>query len=278
MIRTADNDLEILYNYYLGIKEDEFSGGPFEEVELNNYTKTQKPTHNNSCRIESRLTYFMIDFYGKNGFPQVVSDKVYSEKLGEQTTLYRGEWRKEFAQNLVNDQTYHFGAGASGEGIYLTDDKERADVYSSFGGLGDVVEYKIHPNAKIISLNETKEIKKYVVAKIQEKTSNKKPFLGLFAGKKVKSPVKDSVKKQKLDELVDFLININDSELTKCFTDDSEFYGSNLLAVYLGYDCVKRTHCVENLSNVTDYIVLNRNALILRESEYNRLMGEENHK
>ena len=267
-LRRAEMELDILYNYYLDICEDKYSGGPLvSDVSLNQMLKY--PTNNNLPFYNSQLTYFMIDYYRKNTFPQIVSDNIYNNKFKDAITVYRGEKRTEFARILLSEWDYHYGAGAIGDGIYATDYKVRAEAYKRDKRFGELLEFKINPDANIISIDYLNTLIWYVELQTKRK--------GLFNREKISMPPLSPEVENKLNILIKYLDKVRDEGFRKCFINSDSNIGcyrlnkySSLLAVYLGIDAIVCDR------GIKDYAILNRGALVISNSEYNKIMGIQN--
>ena len=257
-LREADSELDAIYNFYLDFNERLDRYGRPRKKEYEDYYDGLP--HGN-FRWEM-FSHFLIDFYNKNGFPEVVNAEDYNDMLSN-ILVFRGERTFKYAGELIDSPTYHYGTGSYGVGIYTTDDLRRAQLFSSGlnGDLSYVIEMALSNDAKILKYEDNILLKNY----LKEKT-NKSIF------KKKSSKIDEEFQTlklmpealEKLNLLIDFLREKKDKKFTEKFIDDK----SNNLAIYLGYDAIERRES----SFCMDYIVFNRGMLMISESEKDRLL------
>ena len=276
MLREANSELEAIYNYYLDMKEDPFSGALFKEPEIlpdGHYVRI--PLNNNMQNSGSRITYYLIDYYRKNGFPKVLDDNSFRNLQLDNydnrkpSVIYRGELKNEYARNLLTDVNYHYGYGTYGDGIYATDSFEMAMTYASAReNGGEFLELTLSPNAKRIKYDNLVSLGAYLNYQILSHKGYPNFRLRKIKKQYERFPnIPDEVK-EKINRLAFFLLKVDDEEFKNAFIPGIN--SPNALAVYLGYDVIDNP-----LDNVrTDYIILNRGAICISKSGYDRVMGE----
>lgn len=233
-------DLDIIYDYYKHVKQIIFDNSLNKQDENGNL--------NNIYNI---MFGYIIDFYQKNGFPQILSDDVY-DKI-ESQEVYRGFKDNEHIGNMLCHYNYHYGNGII-QGMYFTSFKEEALAYTRTGSN--------------ISADENKVLKAKILS------DNYLNYTDLFI---LKSNSVDKIYKscnplfiQKKKDLIEFC----ESRKEEHGDDINEFYSimsrPGVFAVYLGLDYLYR-------ETAKHFIVLNRNIVAIKESEFKKMCEMTTH-
>lgn len=215
---------------------------PSTRFELEEYFKAYKTSN----RDADSIFKFISDTYGCGELPKIVSDEEY-DKL-EAKELYRGSRDISHIKSTFSDTERHYGWGLASSGMHSAETFEQALSYTAGfdNGIADeklVLKFKINSD-KIISI---------------------KKFQKVFTSSP-NSVFKDNTTKEKLLNLLHFLEIIAFDEIF-----DSELYfemfsqDAGKLGIILGFDAIN----TENWHSIT---VLNRGAMIVPKSEYDRIM------
>lgn len=264
MLRQANSELDIIYNFYKDISADEFVGGYCYDDGKDKNSETIFRIFNGNAHYDL-FTNFLMDFYQKNGFMKIISDEEFDKLDG--ILVFRGEHQYEYTKTLINSPTYHYGSGSYGEGIYTTNDIKRAHMFSH-GGRDDmsyVCSYLIDKNAKVLDYGDLVKIYFYLDKNVRKTKLKDKIKLAYKDRHDIQSPELDKETMQRLDNLIAFLNKKGDNNFKKKFTR----FDTNAIAVYLGFDVIERRE--DSFTN--DYIVLNRGMLCISESEKERVMN-----
>lgn len=233
-------DLDIIYKYYKDRKK---------QFLLNEFPKTDE--QGNLYTIQEEMFGFLIDYYHKNGFPNILKDSDYDAL--DKKEVYRGVKDYEHAGNMLCHFNYHYGRGIV-QGMYFSRFKEEALAYTRTNSKDVVDEDKVL-KAKILSgnymgLNKLLEIRRGCISDLERYIEPKYV--------------------QKKKELFDFLKKLREAG----DEDANEFYNimkrPGVLAVYLELDYLIR----EGAKHV---IVFNRNALAVKESDFKKICERTEH-
>ena len=252
----TNNDLDIMYDYYLKLSND-------PEVDKKRYYVTsnnmKKDELGNIMNLENQFYRFMVDYFGFNGFPKVISDEKYNNFNSPE--LYHGFVKMSHPSSYLSHWNYHYGQGYI-SGFFSTDSFKNARKYTvadelSFGyrSKKKVMKLKLNPG-KMIKIDDLEEIASIV---------NKKRDL------------EDSIVLKKYPEFIEELeklriyVKIKSQQEksiknTKGFLDLFTF--SSILAMYLGIDTV----LYKGVYGFDYYIENDRSRVILSQSEAKRFM------
>lgn len=256
-LRQAESELDVIYNFYREITEKPNTGSyGLGGIQVINGRTVVCAFHGN--KHYELFTNFLMDACGKNGFPQELTDKEYKEKDG--IIVFRGEHSHEYARDLVDSPTYHYGTGSYGEGIYTTDEPRRASLFSHCTNFDKsyVYEYMIEENAEFLSYETYEKIIEYFYDKTHKSIFRKNTPMPNIGEEKAK----------RLNELIEYVNKKKDKKFANKFIKGEHKFFSNALAVYLGYDVIERVE--DYFTN--DYLVLNRGVLCVSESEKKKIM------
>ncbi len=226
--------------------------------------------------VRGAVFEYMLDLFNFKGFPQKVENKKFKEINSE--TLFHGYKNFEHGANFLCDNDYHSGVGIT-RGFFLTDDKDEALKYTAVNFPNPIPadENKIL-NVKILSDNfigyDTlcyyRELLYDALTEFRNIKQSNKELLISQANERLNECVSEK-DRTKFVELFDFLEFEVDVESRVAFMD---MFTNNLssIAIYLGYDYIS---CPKNLGKVSCQdgnfmIVLNRSALAVSESEYEK--------
>lgn len=219
---------------------------PSTKFELEEYFKVYKTSN----RDADPIFKFISDIYGCGELPKIVTDEEYG-KL-EAKELYRGSRDISHIASTLSSTERHYGWGLASSGMHSAEKFDQALSYTA--GFNDgtanenlVLKFKIDTN-KIISIKKfqkaftspTNSIFKETFAR--EKFSTLMNFLNIVA----------------FDEIFDFELYL------EMFSQDA-----GKLGIILGYDAIN----TENWHSIT---ILNRGAMTVSKSEYNRIMKLSN--
>lgn len=233
MLRTANSDLDTIYNYYLDLQERFFN--PDDK-----YDSLKNINDDNE-----QFFYFLIAFYGKNKFPKVISDSDWNNVRGIKT--YHGFRKPEHGANFLWDTIYHYGQGTLCLGFFTTTSYEEASDYAYYHSRAyEPLEMKI-PLDNIIELDDLNLL-----------------CDTLYRNKKDLSNIKiDDDRKQKFLQIREFINSKKDNFFKRIIIDNP-----TSLALLLGYDTVKMSMC-----NDTYVVVLNRGNIYVQESDVRRFLN-----
>jgi len=294
-LRQAESELDIIYNFYLEIKDDPYCGGYYTKEILHGKEVHTIPNGNSIESIDV-MNYYLIDFYGKNGFPCVLPDKEF-DKI-KSPIVFRGVSDIKHTQTLLNSIIYHYGKGYFGNGIYFSTSKERALWYTGKKNPieTNIATFKIDSQVKMISNSWINYMIDYVDCATREECKQ-------FNYNHLRPAMTPEIK-QKVDDLIKFINKKNDPVFREFFITERD----SILAPYLGFDVVvnflaenydlkysdEYNHCVGkdcsglNFDIIKDYlnnnhhginyldlVLYNRGALIVSEKEYNRIINSD---
>ena len=255
-IRTAESELDAIYGFYKDITEN-YSNCAYAIGRVGHFRDQISIIDENGNKLNELFTNYLMDLRGMNSFPLVVPDDKYQKHGGIE--VYRGELSYEYAKKLADNWTYHYGTGNFGEGIYTTNSQRRAFYFSKGIGKDDsyVYKFKINENTKILDYESYNNLIEYFQYNTRRWGKRKAQISGF-----------DDEVLMKLDALIDFVNEKKDKNFTAKFVKGKHKLQSNALAVYLGFDAIE----VDDDYFISDFVVLNRGALILSESEKDRII------
>lgn len=233
-LREASCDEEIIYNYYLYLKEK----------------NTQPGTDliRNGKGINKMLYYFVVDYNNKNKTPIIVSDEEY--KNFNSTKLYHGFKNYSHCANILWDPLYHYGEGVWCSGMYATDTIDEAYSYTRDNGIVNkerILDFKIATD-NIASYSFVKNLSNYILNYGYNDWYKKPENLSLEQS-------------EKLDRLMNFLEKVNDLEFRVALVTDR-----STISAWLGFDAIVKPGNMNK--NTINYILLNRGKMVVSESMF----------
>ena len=181
----------------------------------------------------SRLYQFMIKLFGYNEKPKVISNEKFKDL--DAPILYRGVRKQEHAQNLINGDDYHYGAGTQYDGLYSSKEKRIASSYGNF-----IFKMKLSEDAKVSKVV-------YLLDDWYYRNTHKSY---------------DKEKREKAQTLVDFIKCIKSKTQRELFMYIFSKDRTTLL-IYLGFDALIKIN--------GDYVIFNRGKIVFSEREYNKI-------
>ena len=114
-VTQEQKDLSIIYSYFCKL------------VREHTYLNFEHDEQGNTNNISDALYHFLIDYYGFNSFPRILTDKEYEDI--EEKEVYHGFKDFEFGANLLTHFNYHYGHGYI-NGLYFADSEDIAFRYT----------------------------------------------------------------------------------------------------------------------------------------------------
>ncbi len=235
---TEEQKIEMLVSFILDSKK---------------YIKEFGKSYNSDTKLISHA--YMCSLYGYEGFPTVLSDQDFKDFDG--ITLFRGNISNENNANLLADFDYHHGYGAACYGIYSSNTKIIAKSYAALKDK-NVITFKIGKN--IVNFND---LAQYIKCLFDNKEYS------VF-------DLKNKNHITKIKKLKDYIKNLDAADHEDLFW--SFALNRSLMAIYLGYDaiiCDQNTTIAgvetEQTFNPLNYIILNRSAITISQSEFDRI-------
>ena len=255
-IRTAKNEFDLIYNYYLDLKE-------------NAKSKAGVDGNGNYNDIRSKLFYFIVELYqnlrGKENFPHVLCDEKYSAMKSNE--YYHGFEYNKYAVNFLEEQQYHYGTGIVGDGFHVTNSLNAAIVYTDqlFEKPNGDYDFKSSPKRVLRMRLNTSNVMDYQdLFKIGQ-------FVNFVMGESEEETVLPELSNQMMEKLNSFIayaVQTNDHEFIKAVMprpDDYNHRNASSLAAILGVDVIKVVRSKKLMRK--DYIVLYRDVICVPESE-----------
>ena len=223
-------DLDNIYSYFDGLMEKFIAN---------------RDTYDNSGNKRDIFCFYLIDYFGKNNPPKIVSSDDFSKIPSE--VLYHGFVKYDHAANFIWDHTYHYGEGIRGCGFYTTTDYDEALDYTF--SCKSPLPFKIKSDS---------------VVKLEELDFIKLALLSNTESEAIKNVLGEE-KFKKYNALIDF---VNQKIDGKYFLG---YFTSNTssLAAYLGFDAIIEEYKSKPCKHV---IVLNRGALVVRDKDFESFM------
>lgn len=206
---------------------------------------------------------YIVDLYGYNGFPQIVTDTYY--KRLQKPEIFRSADTFDHLANTLVDFDMHYGWGFAANGLYFDSNKLRAAEY--------------HANLPKADWANNEEKKNEVLSRVLKVKLNSYKIINI---QYIKSELKKSINgklttneifREKMETLTSFLSTIT---YDKIF-DEKLFIHMLLndpakLCVILGIDALN----VKNEFHPISTVVLNRAKLTVSKSEFNRICENSN--
>lgn len=176
---------------------------------------------------------FMVELFGFNAFPQIVKNKDFG-KINSHV-LYRGVRDIKHAQNLLNDDDYHFGMGEGKRinGIYSALKKQYAQPFGSF-----VFKFKLDENSMV---------------------TDRLIYPDNLINTKMTSLKTDDMR-ERANVLFDFANKIKTENQRNLFYRIFIDY-PELFLIYLGFDAYQAKN--------GDYVIFNRNKIVFSQNQAN---------
>lgn len=233
-LNIANSEEEILYNYFLYLKEKNVMPG----LDL----------MRNGKGINKRLYYLVIDYKNKNQMPIIVSDTEY--KNLDTIELYHGFKNYNHSANILWDSLYHYGEGVWCSGMYATDTLEEAYAYTRDNGKANaerILDFKI-ASSNIASYSLVKSLCNYV--------------LNDGLNDKFKKPTELTYEQSlKLDNLMKFIKKVDNPEFRVALTADRA-----TIPAWLGFDAIVKPGDMKK--GTINYILLDRGKMVVSESMF----------
>lgn len=256
MLNISENErLELLFDFFYALKK--------HKIEVENSSKEY-------VNEEYFLMAYMIELFGFNKFPEVVSDDEY--KKIRTKNLYRGGKDNEFNANLLADFDYHYGCGCDCNGIYSSTERAIANEYANRIE-SNIITFKF--NGRLIDFATLSSYANFLIGNLDEvyKLENVEVRQKIITLKNFMHTIRTSPKYSNYSyyyEKYGFKHKIKDEFLLDISLNKS------LLAIYLGYDAFISTAYSTVPGIVTNgkpinVIILNRASMKISQSEFNRI-------
>lgn len=158
----SKQDLEIMYQYYLKLTSDPNIDKQKFWVPIQDMKKDDL---GNIVNIENEFYRYVIDYYGFNGFPVVISDEKYKEF--DSPELFHGYTKMSHPASYLSHFKYHYGQGYI-SGFYSTNSFQNAKKYTVEDEVSlvprskqRVMKLKINPE-NVIGLGELRQLSKLI--------------------------------------------------------------------------------------------------------------------
>ncbi len=232
------------------------------ELAFDFFVQKKKWAAENKKEIDMKLTLliFFTKLFDFESFPNVLSDQNF-ESLPT-VPLFRGTDKNENHANLLCDFDYHHGYGAACYGIFSSTSKQVAKSYAE-GNDKNVMTFKLSGNSIDFEI-----LGDYL------STIGKPEIKYMF-------DIKNHDDREKLFIVKDFFVklcerNLPNEELSSFIMNF--MLNRSLLAIILGYDAITSNQntyyqsvLVNDEESPLNVIILNRGAMALKKSEFDRI-------
>ncbi len=204
--------------------------------------------------LSQKIYEYLVDVCGFNGLPKIVSNERF--EANPSIPIFHGFKKFEHGAEYLGDKDYHHGIGWT-RGFFLTDKFKEAVTYTSFDNDNCLDDEKKVVKAKLVT---GKIIDSEDLTVGQDAALNGYLKLLCEPSEEVSS---------KIEIFNSFVASIKSAYLKDLFMDSFVRVKSNL-AVYLGFDVLLSKPKFRNTSRGNYYVVLNRSALSVPKTEFDR--------
>lgn len=209
--------------------------------------------------LESQAVFvYLLGLRNFDRKPKVTNDIDYAKLDGG--SLFHGFEKSDYGKNFLSEDDYNPGTGISCSGFFLTKNYYEALRYT--------VNFE-NEYVPFTSLRDYQNPNNILRVKIYKGNGTTNTYISKLAKLLSKGKVQLDENKEKMNELMSFIFDIEDKRLRKKFLKVFTNNPSNI-AVYLGYD-----YMLDDLYSLNDnFVLFNRGILRVSQKEYDKFVPQ----